>query len=304
MIQIHKSSGDHTCEITIEFNHAKLLVTNGRQDRLSQVQDTPCFNEEVSVVFYKMKRGVEYYQHVLDNVMLDNNVCNSRIMWVAQKTDQIDLNAPLVYQKEHYELPDIDVDFGVEDREWVLKYLRHKYGQENVAQIITFQRMQGRSALKDVFRVKNVPGGFEYVNQISQFIPQEAEIADDIEDMHQAGYEDYGIIHWAIDNSNAIQEFYQNAKLKEVFDQAMRCEGSKRACGRHPSGVVVTPRASEEYFPMAYDTRAKEQIIGVDMNDVAKLGGVKLDVLGTAILDKMQLCCDLVNNQKANNVNS
>jgi DNA polymerase-3 subunit alpha len=196
---------------------------------------------------------------------------------------------------DHIEYPDIDSDFAVEDREWVIAYLEDKYGKDNVAQIITFQRIQGKAAVKDIFRVKNVEGGFDLSNEICKYIPGEAEIADDIQAMRDAGHEGYGILRWALDNSEKIQEYYTDPKLKPLFDQAVRCEGTKRGQGRHPSGVIVAPKPVEECFPMALDTKTKEKIIAVDMNEVAKLGGIKMDILGVAILDKLKMAQDLVN---------
>lgn len=196
---------------------------------------------------------------------------------------------------DHVELPDIDIDFAVEDRDWVIQYLSNKYGTENVAQIVTFQKMQGRAAMKDIFRIKGIMGGFELANEISKMIPSEAEVADQLQDMREAGYENYGLIQYAVDNVDDIMKFYEKPELKAVFDQAMRCEGRKRALGRHPSGVIVTPKPVRKCFPMAYDTKHKDQIIGVDMNDAATLGGIKLDILGTAILDKLKMTQDLVN---------
>jgi DNA polymerase-3 subunit alpha len=196
---------------------------------------------------------------------------------------------------DHVELPDIDTDFAVEDRDWIIEYLGHKYGKENVAQIITFQRMQGKAAVKDIFRIKGIEGGYDLANEICRHIPSEAEIADQIQERREAGQDDYGILQWALEHSDEIQEYYNRPELKPLFDQAVRCEGVKRAQGRHPSGIIIVPKPVGECFPMALDTRTKQKIIGVDMNDVAKLGGVKYDVLGTAILDKLKMAQDLVN---------
>jgi DNA polymerase III subunit alpha len=196
---------------------------------------------------------------------------------------------------DHIELPDIDTDFAVEDRDWIIDYLRHVYGGDNVAQIITFQRMQGRAAVKDIFRVKGIENGFEIANEMCRHIPSEAEIADEIQEIRKGGDESYGILRWALDNSDEMKEYNKNEIYAELFKQATRCEGVKRATGRHPSGLIITPKPVEDCFPMALDTKSKQKIIGIDFNDVAKLGGVKYDLLGTAILDKLKMGQDLVN---------
>jgi DNA polymerase-3 subunit alpha len=195
----------------------------------------------------------------------------------------------------HVELPDIDTDFAVEDRDWIINYLGHKYGSGNVAQIITFQRMQGRAALKDIFRIKNVEGGFDLSNEICTHIPAESEIADQIQERRESGDENYGILQWALEHNEDILKYYNNEEFKPLFDQAVRCEGVKRGSGKHPSGIIVTSDAVDDCFPMALDVKTKTRIIGVDMNNVAVLGGIKYDLLGTAILDKLKMAQDLVN---------
>lgn len=196
---------------------------------------------------------------------------------------------------DHIEYPDIDTDFSVEGRDWIIEYLKWKYGKENVSQIVTFQRMQGKAALKDVFRVRGIENGFELANKISDLIPNESEISDELQVHYDAGDDEYGLIQYAIDNNDKMKEYYERPDLKPLFDQAMRCEGTKRGSGRHPAGVVITPNKVYDTFPMTYDPKSKELIIGVDMNDIAKLGGIKMDILGTAVLDKMQMVQNLVN---------
>lgn len=196
---------------------------------------------------------------------------------------------------DHVELPDCDIDFAVEDRDWVIAYLQNRYGENNVAQMITFQRMQGKAAIKDIFRVKGVEGGFELSNEICKSIPDEAMIADELQEAREAGHENFGIISWTLANSDEILKYYENPKLKPLFDQAIRCEGTKRAQGRHPSGIVVTPEPVADCFPMTLDTKSKKKIVAFDMNDAAKCGATKLDLLGTAVLDKLKMTQDLIN---------
>jgi len=196
---------------------------------------------------------------------------------------------------DHIELPDIDIDFSVEGREWIIEYIKHKYGNEQVAQMITFQRMQGKAALKDIFRVKDIENYFELANEISKYITDEASISDELQELRQEFGDTYGLIQYALDHSDEIKKFYNDEKLKPLFEQAIKCEGRKRSQGKHPSGVVVTPKPINQCFPMALDTKTKELLIGFDMNDAAKSGATKLDILGTTILDKLKMVEDLVN---------
>jgi DNA polymerase-3 subunit alpha len=198
------------------------------------------------------------------------------------------------FSEGNVSLPDIDLDFSVKGRDWIIEYIKYKYGTNNVAQMITFQTMKGRAALKDVIRVKNIPGGFELSNKICEYIPNEAEIADEIQEVKSTG-EDYNILKWALDNSEEIQKYYEDKELKPIFDQAIRCEGTKRGQGKHPSGLVIVPKPVEECFPMTLDPKSKQQVVGLDMRDAEKIGATKFDILGVCVLDKLKMVQDLVN---------
>lgn len=203
---------------------------------------------------------------------------------------------PARLTKDNVSLPDIDLDFSVDDREWVIGYIAWKYGRERVAQMITFSKMAGRAAIKDVFRVKGIDGGFELANKICEYVPNEAEIADEIQAMKDDGEEDYNIIRWALDNSETFKQYYDTSKdIKECIDKAMRLEGRIRGKSKHASGVVITPKNIDECFPMSYDPKSKETVVGIDMRDAEKMGALKFDILGVTVLDKLKMTQDLVN---------
>lgn len=193
------------------------------------------------------------------------------------------------------ELPDIDTDFGTDDRDWVIDYLKNKYGENNVAQMVTLQRMQGKAALKDIFRVSGIENYFELGNQISKYMEDEATIADELRELRDEHGSEYGLIRYALEHSEEVKKFYDQEKLTDLFDISMRCENRKRSQGKHPSGVVITPKPIGECFPLVIDTKTKEHIVGLEMDDAAKAGSVKLDVLAIALLDKLQKVEDMVN---------
>jgi len=75
----------------------------------------------------------------------------------------------------------------------------------------------------------------------------------------------------------------------------MKCENIIRGSGKHPSGVIISNGPIKDSFPIAYDAKHKESVIALDMNEAAELGGIKMDLLGTAVLDKLRMTQDLVN---------
>lgn len=196
--------------------------------------------------------------------------------------------------KDNISLPDIDLDFEIEGRDWVLEYIKYKYGTENTGQIITFHTVKGKAAIKDVFRVRGVPNGFEIANEISECIEDESVIADEIEHKKQDGDDKYNILKWCLDNSEKFQEWYRKPELKPLLDQAIRCEGVKRGSGKHPSGIVVANKPLSELFPMVYDAKTKQRIVGFDLKSAETLGAAKFDILGVAVLSKLKMVEKLV----------
>ena len=106
--------------------------------------------------------------------------------------------------EEHVSLPDIDVDVPGNMRDEIISYLKEKYGHGNVSQMITFGRLQGRSALKEVLRVTNACS-FSEMNEMTKSIPNEADISDQLEEMDE---EDRSIIRWSlINNPEELRDF-------------------------------------------------------------------------------------------------
>ncbi|GAF84512.1 unnamed protein product, partial [marine sediment metagenome] len=204
-------------------------------------------------------------------------------------------------------LPDIDLDFEMGGREKIVAYIREKYGIENVAQMITFNRMQGRSALKDVLRTWS-SCSFSEMNDMTQFIPNESEISDQLQLMKDADKERGGegkasIIMWALENNaKELKEWAYideesgriQGPLAKRFEQAIRMEGTKRSTGKHAAGVIVGNSPLKEICPLVYDTVSKTQIGGWEMDDLESVGLVKLDLLGLGLLDRLHGIVDLL----------
>lgn len=222
----------------------------------------------------------------------------------------------------HISLPDIDTDIGVDFREKVIEYIKQKWGEDKVAQMITFGRLQGKAALKEVFRaqpdlvkhltkVKYIKLGkkveeinmtpHEICNEITSYIPDEAQIMDELQQIRdETENQEYGIIDWSVEHIDQVKESYQ--WYKPLFDQAIRIEGTKKSQSKHAAGVVISDLPIKELVPMAYDAKSKNVVVGVEMNNAEQMGAVKFDFLGVVALDKLRFAQDLINesNPKAN----
>lgn len=199
----------------------------------------------------------------------------------------------------HISLPDIDMDVPGKKRDDVIDYLKTKYGKDHVSQMITFGRLQGRSAIKEVLRV-NDACSFSEMNAITKSVPNEADISDQLAEMDD---EDRSIIRWSLINrADDLRDFChitEDGKLEgdyaEYFKQAIEIEGTFKTQGKHAAGVVISKEPLQTVCPMVKQKGSTEKIAGLEMTDLEALGHVKFDVLGINLLDKLMKIKELNN---------
>ena len=194
----------------------------------------------------------------------------SVVAWSMRITDIDPLDYDLLFERflnpERISMPDIDVDFCMNRRGEVIEYVRRKYGQENVAQIITFGTMAARSVVRDVGRVLGLPYGL--VDKVAKTIPGGPESS----------------LQTAPDDSPALAEAMRNDKeVARVIEIGSRLEGLSRHAGMHAAGVVITPEPVTNYVPL-YLTNRDEIVTQYDMRVVEKMGLLKMDFLGLRTL--------------------
>jgi DNA polymerase III subunit alpha len=202
--------------------------------------------------------------------------------------------------KDRVSMPDIDIDVPIDKRENIIEYIKQTYGNDKVSQMLTFNTMKGRGALKDVLRAYgNIT--FEDMNKITKNIPDEAKISDELEEMKKE-YGEASIIQWALENrSKDLKEWCfineddnLDGPLAKRFEQAIRLEGTKTNQSKHAAGVVIAPEALTNICPMVYDTKNKNLIAGMEMQDLENIGVIKFDILGVAVLDKIMNISDML----------
>lgn len=232
----------------------------------------------------------DYYDHIVANVEIDrSNPNNSYYMFSKGKVDSVDRSRPVKLVEGASSLPDIDIDFQPSYREEIIQYLKDKYGQDKVCQIVTFGRLQGRSSLKEVLRA-NDSCSFDEMNKITKPIPDEAAISDLLEEM-----EDPSIIMWALENCSKDLKDYcwidENGELQgqyaREFKQAIRLEGTYKSQGKHAAGVIISSEVLSEVIPMVKAARSSELLGGMEMEALGDIGCVKFDILSLSLLDKI-----------------
>jgi len=197
----------------------------------------------------------------------------SVVAWSLRITDLDPLRFSLLFERflnpERVSMPDFDVDFCQEKREWVIQYVQERYGHEHVAQIITFGKLQARAVLRDVGRVLQQP--YPVTDRLCKMVPNNPA--------------DPKTLAQALEEEPRLEEARQtDAQTAEVVDRAMKLEGLYRHASTHAAGVVIGDRPLQEMVPLYRDPRSPMPVTQFDMKWVEEAGLVKFDFLGLKTL--------------------
>ena len=165
---------------------------------------------------------------------------------------------------ERVSLPDFDTDICYERRDEVIAYVRRRYGEDHVAQIVTFGTLAARAAVRDVGRAMGLP--YAEVDAVAKQIPRALGVK----------------IETAL-RRRELRELYDSSEtVRKLLDTAMALEGMPRHASTHAAGVVITEEPLSHYLPLA--TNGDAIVTQYDMDTVAALGLVKFDLLGLRYL--------------------
>ncbi len=253
------------------------LVEEGLLKRFSEI--TPAIRERLE---YEMgvieKTGFEdYFLIVQDYIGWAKNhgivvgpgrgsAAGSLVAYVLNITDLDPLKYDLLFERflnpDRIQLPDIDVDFTDVRRDEVFSYVKQKYGEDKVAQIITFGTMAARAAIRDAGRALGLPYGL--CDQIAKLIPFQMDLKE------------------SLDGVAELKTLYNaNPDAKKIIDAAMHLEGVVRHASVHACGVVITPDPLTDHLPLQRSPQNENATITqIEMHGVEDLGILKMDFLG------------------------
>ncbi|MCA1644614.1 MAG: DNA polymerase III subunit alpha, partial [Chloroflexi bacterium] len=183
---------------------------------------------------------------------------------------------------ERIQMPDIDMDFADDRRDEVIQYVIDRYGNDRVAQIITFGRLLARAAIRDVGRALDYP--LNEVDRVAKLVPQipiGLKIAD------------------ALEQSPELKALYDGQPhIKRLIDTARGVEGVARHAGTHAAGIVVADQPLTNYVPLQRATRGDSAMTQYDMKVLDKIGLLKMDFLGLANLTMLSKALANVKQQR------
>ncbi len=197
----------------------------------------------------------------------------SAVAWALSITDLDPLRWGLLFERflnpERVSMPDFDIDFCQDRREEVIRYVQEKYGYHQVAQIITFGKLQARAVLRDVGRVLQMPYG--QVDRITKLVPNNPANPVTLEQ--------------ALETEPLLREQRdRDETVKHLIDLAMKLEGLYRHASTHAAGVVIGDRPLDELVPLYRDPRSDMPVTQFNMKWVEQAGLVKFDFLGLKTL--------------------
>ncbi len=198
------------------------------------------------------------------------SAAGSLVSYSLRITDVDPLQYDLFFERflnpERISLPDIDIDFCVRRRGEVIDYVRKKYGEQSVAQIITFGTMAAKAAIKDVGRALDMPYG--EVDRLAKLVPNQLNIT----------------LEKALEDSPQLAQLRrEDPRVEDLISVALRLEGLARHASTHAAGVVISPQPLTEIVPL-YKTNKDEITTQYDMNALGRIGLLKMDFLGLTTL--------------------
>ncbi|WP_316016087.1 DNA polymerase III subunit alpha [Roseobacter sp. HKCCA0434] len=210
----------------------------------------------------------------------------SLVAYALTITDLDPLRYSLLFERflnpERVSMPDFDIDFCMDRREEVIRYVQEKYGRDKVGQIITFGALLSKAAVRDVGRVLQMP--YMQVDRLSKLIPVE-------------GVKPVSIQQALVDEPRLKEEARQEEVVKRLLDIGSALEGLYRNASTHAAGVVIGDRPLDNLVPLFKDPRSDMPATQFNMKWVEQAGLVKFDFLGLKTLTVIQGALDLLKAQ-------
>lgn len=206
------------------------------------------------------------------------SAAGSFVSYLTEITNMDPIEYKLLFERflnpERVSMPDVDLDFPDDRREDVLNYVRQKYGNDHVAQIITFGTMASRAAIRDAGRALGLP--YDFCDRVAKLIPMFTTINETLDDIPE------------------FKQLYDNdPDAKQLIDAARHLEGVARHASVHACGVVITKEPVTAYTPLQHITGDEESVVtqyasSTKFSVVEKIGLLKMDFLGLKNLTIIQ----------------
>ncbi len=279
--------------IKFEYDYLKYLVAKGKIERYGETIPKE-IEDRIQFELDTIKRmGYPGYFLIVQDFIAEarkmgvsvgpgrGSAAGSVVSYCLRITDIDPIKYGLLFERflnpERISMPDIDIDFDEDGREKILKWVVNKYGEDKVANIVTFGRMGAKMAIKDVARIQNLPA--QVSNQLTKLIPEKPNIT--------------------IDEAIELSPEFKNEALngapliKEIIAYARTLEGSIRQTGIHACGIIISRDPLIEHIPVFKSKETDLLVTQYDGHYLEEVGMLKMDFLGlrtlSIILDTLEI---------------
>ena len=284
------------------------MASQGLQQRLSVIDDLDLGKRKVAKKPYLERLEYElevivkmgysgYFLIVADFIQWAKNQgipvgpgrgsgAGSVVAWALTITDLDPLRFGLLFERflnpDRVSMPDFDIDFCQDRRDEVIRYVQDKYGNDKVAQIITFGKLQARAVLRDVGRVLGMPYG--QVDRITKLVPFNPASPPTLEQ--------------AIESEPELKKLQKDDdSVAQLIDKSLKLEGLYRHASTHAAGVIIADRPLSRLVPLYKDPRSEMLATQFSMKYAELAGLVKFDFLGLKTLTVLQRAVDLISHR-------
>jgi len=208
------------------------------------------------------------------------SAAGSLVSYLSNITNIDPLKFELIFERflnpDRVSMPDIDLDFADIRRDEVIDYVSEKYGQNQVAQIITFGTMAARAAIRDVGRVLGL--SYSYCDRIAKMIPMFMSLDDSLKKVPE------------------LKEVYaEDPEAKNLIDFAKKLEGVARHSSTHACGVLITPDSLDNHVPVQHASTDDQNMVSqYSLHPIESLGLLKMDFLGRKNLTIVETALEVI----------
>lgn len=212
------------------------------------------------------------------------SAAGSLVAYCLKITDVEPITNELYFERflnpDRVSMPDIDMDFADDQRHLVVEYTVNKYGEDKVAQIVTFGTMAVKASFKDCARAMKLP--LPIATKFTEAIPLKAESLDD-----------------AYNKSETLRDMCADKDVKAVFEMAKQLEGRVRNSSTHAAGIVISDKPLVKYAPLGRITgtpitESLSHTVQYEMGNLEEIGLIKMDYLGLKTISLMRKVCELI----------
>ena len=276
------------CEHSLPIKYQK--ITNEISNRLQYELDI-IYKMGFSSYFLITQDFVKYAKdHDIPVGPGRGSAVGSLVSYLIGITDLDPLKYNLIFERflnpDRISMPDIDIDFCIEGREKVINYIKNQYGEESVAQIITFGSMKAKSVIRDVGRVLGI--SYSEVDKIAKMIPNDLKMT----------------INKAQSLNKDLDKLVkQDTMCNQLISHSKKLEGLHRHASTHAAGIVIAPGPLMNYVPLFRNPSTHDITTQIEMNSLEEIGLLKVDFLGLRNLTVINKTIKMINSNHNTNLN-